>query len=52
MLFLLLLGLFGNKLSSILQNPKTFEASALVESGAGQDTGSCMQPILEMPYDK
>ena len=30
---------------------KTFWASALeIQAGAGQDTGSCMPSVLEMPY--
>ena len=35
-----------------LKKSKTFWVNALVESRAGQDTGSCMPPTLEMSYHK
>ena len=35
-----------------LKKSKTFRASVLVESGSGQDNGSCMSPTLKMSYHK
>ena len=41
-----------NWVSEGLKKSKTFWASALVEAGANQNTGSCMSPTLEMSYHK
>ena len=40
-----------NLVSEDLKKPETLcRVSALVETGADQNTGSCMPPKLEMPY--
>ena len=41
-----------NCISEGLKKSKTCRDSALVEAGAAQDTGSCMPPMLKMPYHK
>ena len=52
-LFLVLLKLFGNKLGfQGLQKMQDQWASPLMETGAGQYTGSGMPTTLEMPYRK
>ena len=52
-LFLVLLGLFANKLGfQGLQKMQDQWVSPLIETGAGQYTGSCMPTTLEMPYRK
>ena len=41
-----------NRISQDPKKSKVFWANALVEAGAGQHTGSCIPPTLEMPYYK